>query len=201
MKSVQSNSRRVLVIGGKPNQKTTRHLQIFKNLFDKGWKFVTYSKCVKAQLCEVGIDSLILGKTEGCPWKLSGHAIPDSKTVSALLANRDNSDEMEDLSFHNIVPIDIVIYLHGESLIPYQDGQNNIDVNLFSYLIPAIENYRHVTVVTDSADYESVVDAFVNDGNTSISAREKLRLKATNLLAQWFGSFNKIARFNSVQYT
>ena len=50
------------------------------------------------------------------------------------------------------------------------------------------KNHASVTVVVDSADYQSVLDELITSGDTSLFTRKKLALKAFEHTAQYDGA-------------
>ena len=80
-----------------------------------------------------------------------------------LLARRDRSDHLAALSERQIAPIDLLVcnlYPFGETVesgASPADCIENIDIGGVALIRAAAKNYDAVTVVTDPADYDSIV--------------------------------------------
>jgi phosphoribosylaminoimidazolecarboxamide formyltransferase/IMP cyclohydrolase len=99
---------------------------------------------------------------------------------------------------HNIKPIDLVVV----NLYPFQatiakpdctleNAIENIDIGGPAMLRSSAKNYTSVTVIVDTADYQTVIDEINhtdNNNNTTLKTRTKLALKAFEHTAQYDGA-------------
>lgn len=102
-----------------------------------------------------------------------------------LLARRDDPTHMEALERHSISPIDLlVVNLYPfESTIakraPFEDCIENIDIGGPALLRAASKNHAFVTVVADTMDYASVMEAMEKTkGSTTLDLRRRLAANA-----------------------
>jgi len=119
-----------------------------------------------------------------------------------LLARRDDNDHLKAMADHGIAPIDLVVI----NLYPFEetvasgagaaDVIENIDIGGPSMVRSAAKNHAFVTIVTDPADYQSVIaDIKENDGATSLELRRRLAAKAftrtaayDSAISTWFNT-------------
>ena len=103
-----------------------------------------------------------------------------------LLAKRDNSEHIEELNEHNIPTIDVVIV----NLYPFnkviENEQSNmimdealelIDIGGVTLLRAAAKSFKDVLVISDSTDYEYIINNF---NNLSFHDRQNMAYKAFN---------------------
>jgi len=106
------------------------------------------------------------------------------KIHGGLLCMRNNPDHVQQAKDNDIQMIDLVVV----NLYPFEsavaksdcslhDAIENIDIGGPSMLRSAAKNHESVTVVCDSADYDSVLDAMDKGGETLADLRKKLALK------------------------
>ena len=107
------------------------------------------------------------------------------KVHGGLLYLRENDQHVAQAAEHGILPIDLVVV----NLYPFEaaiakkettleQAIEQIDIGGPSMLRSAAKNYRSVTVVCDPADYPEVITSMKdNDGETTLSLREKLAIK------------------------
>ncbi len=117
------------------------------------------------------------------------------KIHGGLLALRDNQEHMSvasendiqmiDLVVVNLYPFEATIQKEGVTL---EEAIENIDIGGPSMLRSAAKNYQSVTVVTDPADYERVLDEIESEGDTSLETRRYLAEKV----------FAQTARYDSL---
>ncbi|MFO0992711.1 MAG: bifunctional phosphoribosylaminoimidazolecarboxamide formyltransferase/IMP cyclohydrolase [Hyphomicrobiales bacterium] len=122
------------------------------------------------------------------------------KVHGGLLAARGRPAHREALEAHDIAPIDLLVV----NLYPFEatiaagkgwdEGIENIDIGGPAMIRSAAKNHDWLTVVTDPADYSSVIaEMDAHQGGTSIALRRKLAAKAfsrtaayDSAIAQWF---------------
>jgi phosphoribosylaminoimidazolecarboxamide formyltransferase / IMP cyclohydrolase len=120
---------------------------------------------------------------------------------AGLLARRDRSDHMTALAELGITPIDLLVC----NLYPFtaavtsgasrEDCVENIDIGGVALIRAAAKNHDAVTVVTDPADYNPLLEEFAKgDGALDATLRRGLARKAFALtaaydaaIAEWFG--------------
>jgi phosphoribosylaminoimidazolecarboxamide formyltransferase/IMP cyclohydrolase len=121
------------------------------------------------------------------------------KVHGGLLGVRDNADHVTAMEEHGIAPIDLVVV----NLYPFLDTVmsgadrdtiiENIDIGGPSMVRSAAKNHAHVAIVTDPADYATLLEQLDANGGTTREFRKRLAAKAYALTAaydstisQWF---------------
>jgi phosphoribosylaminoimidazolecarboxamide formyltransferase/IMP cyclohydrolase len=110
-----------------------------------------------------------------------------------LLQRRDLPEHEKQAKKHDIPPIDLVVvnlYPFEETIakpgVELEEAIENIDIGGPSMLRSAAKNYSAVTVITDPADYESVLNEIKeNGGDTKLSTRERLAWKVFQRTADY----------------
>lgn len=171
-------------------------------LHSKGVEILSTGGTAKI-LEENGIPTVEVSKYTGFPEMLDGRVKTlHPKIHGGLLHLRENQEHVDTVQEHDIAPIDLVVV----NLYPFakvlaeggseEDLIENIDIGGPSMLRSAAKNFQSVTVVTDPADYELIMNEITEYGNTSLSTRKKLMGKvfATTasydaLIASQFSSF------------
>ena len=102
-----------------------------------------------------------------------------------LLALRDDDEHLLAMAAHGIEPIDLLVvnlYPFEETVAKGADPATcieNIDIGGPAMIRAASKNHRFVTVLTDPADYQALLDQMkVQGGATSLGFRKKLALTA-----------------------
>ena len=108
-----------------------------------------------------------------------------------LLAVRDNPDHVAAMDAHGIAAIDLVIV----NLYPFEatvargasrdEIIENIDIGGPSMVRSAAKNHAFVAIVTDPADYATVLEQLDGQGGTDIDFRRRLAAKAYALTASY----------------
>jgi len=163
-----------------------------KELVDLGWEIISTGGTYKT-LKEAGIDCIEINEITNFPEILDGRV----KTLSpyihgGLLYRRDNPEDAEIIKEHGIKGIDMVI----NNLYPFEETVSNpkssqeeiiekIDIGGPSMLRAAAKNYKFVSVLTDPADYDRVIEEIRKDGDTSEETRRYLARKVFNLTAYY----------------
>ncbi len=103
----------------------------------------------------------------------------------ALLALRDDDEHLLAMAAHGIEPIDLLIvnlYPFEETVAKGADHATcieNIDIGGPAMIRAASKNHRFVTVLTDPADYQGLLDQLAaHDGATTMAFRQKMALAA-----------------------
>lgn len=113
----------------------------------------------------------------------------------ALLALRDDDEHLLAMAAHGIEPIDLLIvnlYPFEETVAKGADHATcieNIDIGGPAMIRAASKNHRFVTVITDPADYGTLVEQLkANDGATTLAFRQKMALTAYSKTAAYDAS-------------
>ena len=103
------------------------------------------------------------------------------KIHAGILNKRKNKTHLKDLQYNNFENIDLVIvnfYPFEETLKGTKNHNKiieNIDVGGPTMVRSAAKNYRDVTVITSSDQYDELIEELKkNNGSTSFDFREKL---------------------------
>jgi phosphoribosylaminoimidazolecarboxamide formyltransferase / IMP cyclohydrolase len=114
------------------------------------------------------------------------------KVHGGLLAVRDNAEHAAAMKEHGIGAIDLVVvnlYPFAETVTRGADREEvieNIDIGGPSMVRSAAKNHAFVTIVTDPADYDSLIAEMEESGGaTSYDFRRKCAAKAYALTAQY----------------
>lgn len=107
------------------------------------------------------------------------------KVHGGLLHKRDNPEHVRQAKENGIAPIDLVcvnLYPFEETVaregVTLEEAIEKIDIGGPSMLRSAAKNYASVTVVSDPADYEMILDEMErHNGSTTLKTREKLAVK------------------------
>jgi len=102
-----------------------------------------------------------------------------------VLANRDMDSHQADMANNNIKPIDLIIV----NLYPFEEvvsrgaefneAIENIDVGGPTMVRAAAKNHKHVVIITDPSDYDTLIEELKNNNNeTSQEFRKKMAIKA-----------------------
>jgi len=144
-------------------------------------------------LLENNIPVIEVSDYTGFPEMMSGRIKTlNPKIHGGILARRGDDDEV--MKQHNIQEIDLVVV----NLYPFQQTINkenvtlaevieNIDIGGPTMLRAAAKNYKFVTVVVDSADYQKVADEITKNGKVSDDFRYQLAVKTFAHTAQYDG--------------
>jgi len=114
------------------------------------------------------------------------------KIHGGILCLRDNDSHVREMEENGIKPIDmLVINLYqfektvSDPDVSMEEAIENIDIGGPSMLRAAAKNYRHVVVVTDPEDYDSVLEALESKGDVKPEMRELFALKAFRMSADY----------------
>ncbi len=140
----------------------------------------TYKK-----LIEAGIVAKEVSEITGFPECLDGRVKTLHPGIHAgLLAQRSNSQHMDQLNDLKIKPIDIVVvnlYPFKETIlkdgVTRAEAVENIDIGGPTMLRAAAKNYEDVTVIVDAEDYDNVLDEIKSQGSVSLDTKFHLMQK------------------------
>ena len=146
-----------------------------------------------AKLRELGHEVRDVSDLTGFPEMMDGRVKTlHPKVHGGLLGVRDNPEHWAAMEQHGIAPIDLVVV----NLYPFEatvargaardEVVENIDIGGPSMVRSAAKNHAHVAIVTDPADYESLLGEMdANSGATSLDLRKQLAAKAFALTAAY----------------
>jgi phosphoribosylaminoimidazolecarboxamide formyltransferase/IMP cyclohydrolase len=135
-----------------------------KALVDLGVEILSTGGTAKT-LREQGIAVTDVSEYTGFPEMMSGRVKTlHPKVHGGLLGRRDNPTDIREMETHGIRPIDMVVV----NLYPFEatvaregcsleEAIENIDIGGPTMIRSAAKNYRHVSVIVDPADYQSII--------------------------------------------
>src|SRR5690242_15096997 len=162
-----------------------------------------------AKLREAGALVRDISDLTGFPEMMDGRVKTlHPKVHGGLLGVRDNPEHAAAMDEHEIAPIDLVVVNLYPFLKTVTSGADrdtiieNIDIGGPSMVRSAAKNHAHVAIVTDPADYATLLDQLDANGGTTLEFRKKLAAKAYALTAaydstisQWFAYADQSERF------
>ena len=127
------------------------------------------------------------------------------KIHAGILSKRNNKSHRKDLRKYNFEEIDLVIvnFYPFEKVLEQTDNHlkiiENIDVGGPTMVRAAAKNYKDVTVITSSSQYDDLIDDIdKNKGSTSLKFRERMSLEAFSetgyydaLISNYFNKITK----------
>ncbi|SDI40918.1 bifunctional phosphoribosylaminoimidazolecarboxamide formyltransferase/IMP cyclohydrolase [Alteribacillus bidgolensis] len=136
-------------------------------------------------LKEGGVNVTGISEVTGFPEILDGRVKTLHPNIhSGLLAMREKEEHIAELEEQGIAPIDLVVvnlYPFKQTIekpnTEFEEAIENIDIGGPSMLRAAAKNYKHVTVITDPEDYETVLTEWRTDGDVSTETKKRLAAK------------------------
>ncbi|TIV35187.1 MAG: bifunctional phosphoribosylaminoimidazolecarboxamide formyltransferase/IMP cyclohydrolase, partial [Mesorhizobium sp.] len=137
-------------------------------------------------IAQAGLAVRDVSELTGFPEIMDGRVKTLHPSVhGALLGIRDDADHAKAMRDHHIEPIDLVV----SNLYPFEEVRRsgagyasiveNIDIGGPAMIRASAKNHAYVAIVTDPADYASVINALeMNLGSLSLDFRKKLAAKA-----------------------
>lgn len=143
-------------------------------------------------LKENGVKVIDIEEVTGFPEMLDGRV----KTLNPLihggiLAIRDNEEHMKVIEEKGINPIDIVVvnlypfFNKVEENLSFDEKVEFIDIGGPTMIRAAAKNFKDVVVLTDTKDYENVIDEIKENDQVNIKTRKKLAGKVFNLMSAY----------------
>jgi phosphoribosylaminoimidazolecarboxamide formyltransferase/IMP cyclohydrolase len=144
-------------------------------------------------LAQAGLDVTEVSEHTGFPEMLDGRVKTLHPVIhGGLLARRELPEHMSTIEAHGIGRIDLLIV----NLYPFEqtvaradctldDAIENIDIGGPAMVRSAAKNWRGVGVLTDSAQYEPVLDELQRDGALSDATRFSLAVAAFNRISNY----------------
>lgn len=154
------------------------------------------------KLSDSGIKVREVNEITGFPECLDGRVKTLHPHIFAgILAMRDNAVHMETLQEFSIGTIDIIVvnlYPFKETIskknVSLEEAIENIDIGGPSMLRAAAKNYKDVAVITDVADYETVLQELEENGCVSLETKYNLALKVFSETAAYDALISKYLR-------
>ncbi|MFY4776989.1 bifunctional phosphoribosylaminoimidazolecarboxamide formyltransferase/IMP cyclohydrolase [Metabacillus sp. RGM 3146] len=139
----------------------------------------------KKLLQEKGLKVSGVSDVTGFPEILDGRVKTLHPSIhGGILAVKSNDQHMEQLAENHIQPIDLVavnLYPFKETIskenFTFEDAIENIDIGGPAMLRASAKNHEHVTVVTDPADYETILRQLKENQEVSLEFKRKLAAK------------------------
>ncbi|MGX8011335.1 bifunctional phosphoribosylaminoimidazolecarboxamide formyltransferase/IMP cyclohydrolase [Mesorhizobium sp. ORM8.1] len=160
-------------------------IDLAKGLAAAGVELVSTGGTAKA-IAEAGLAVRDVSDLTGFPEIMDGRVKTLHPSVhGALLGIRDDADHAKAMRDHHIKPIDLVV----SNLYPFEEVRRsgadyaaiveNIDIGGPAMIRASAKNHAYVAIVTDPADYASVLNALeMNLGSLSLDFRKMLAAKA-----------------------
>ncbi|RWM06321.1 bifunctional phosphoribosylaminoimidazolecarboxamide formyltransferase/IMP cyclohydrolase [Mesorhizobium sp.] len=138
------------------------------------------------EIAKAGMAVRDVSELTGFPEIMDGRVKTLHPSVhGALLGVRDDPEHVKAMHDHHILPIDLVV----SNLYPFEEVRRsgagyasiveNIDIGGPAMIRASAKNHAYVAIVTDPADYASVLNALeMNLGSLSLDFRKKLAAKA-----------------------
>jgi len=171
----------------------TKILPFAHALAEMGVKILSSGGTAKV-LHEAGLEVQDVQEWTGFPPML-GHRVVTlhPKVHGGILALRDDPAHQQDMKLHGIEPIDLVcvgLYPFSQAIAKpsatLEDAVEMIDIGGPAMVRAAAKNHAYVTIVTDSCQYDRVIQQmWANDGAVSFALRQELALEAFSLTGKY----------------
>ncbi|MDR3048169.1 MAG: bifunctional phosphoribosylaminoimidazolecarboxamide formyltransferase/IMP cyclohydrolase [Bacteroidales bacterium] len=170
----------------------TNLIPFVAKLIESDYEIISTGGTLKL-LSEAGLKVIGISEITGFPEIMDGRVKTlHPKVHGGLLSVRDNPKHVEEMRVNDIELIDMVVV----NLYPFKqtiEKENttietaieNIDIGGPSMLRSAAKNYRFITVVCDSVDYDLVSDEIAQLGDTTLNTRFKLSSKVFRYTASY----------------
>ncbi|AUN00153.1 bifunctional phosphoribosylaminoimidazolecarboxamide formyltransferase/IMP cyclohydrolase [Clostridium botulinum] len=143
-------------------------------------------------LKENGVKVIDIEEVTGFPEMLDGRV----KTLNPLihggiLAIRDNEEHMKVIEEKGINPIDMVVvnlypfFNKVEENLSFDEKVEFIDIGGPTMIRAAAKNFKDVVVLTDTKDYENVINEIKENNQVNTQTRKKLAGKVFNLMSAY----------------
>ena len=165
-------------------------VEFCKGLVELGFEIVSTGGTLK-KLQDSGIEAIAIDDVTGFPEMLDGRVKTLHPMVhGALLYRRDLKTHVDTINQHGIKPIDLVcvnLYEFEKALKngkPLPEMIENIDIGGPSMIRSAAKNFKDVLIVTDTNDYNLVLDA-IKENKDDYDFRLRLAYKAFSITASY----------------
>lgn len=162
-------------------------------LHDLGWELLSSGGTAKV-IADAGIPVIDVATVTGYPAILGHRVVTLHPSIhGALLADTNNAEHVADMHTHNIKPITLAAI----NLYPFSSNPSIelIDVGGPAMVRAAAKNHAHVAVVTEPAQYDSIINAIRTSGSVPPAMRQQLAAQAFATtaaydaqVAQWFAT-------------
>ena len=160
----------------------TGAVEFAKGLSEFGVQFLSTGGTAKI-LRDAGLNVMDVSEYTGFPEMLDGRVKTlHPKVHGGLLGLRGNPEHAATMKKHEIEPIDMIVvnlYPFKETIAKpdctFEDAIENIDIGGPAMLRSAAKNHQSVTVITDPADYKTVLDD-MKSLKGEVSQKTNLRL-------------------------
>ncbi len=151
-------------------------------------------------LRDAGLPVIEVSDYTGFPECLDGRVKTlHPKIHGGFLFIRGNAEHEAQAAKHGIRPIDLLVvnlYPFEQTVaregVSLEDAIENIDIGGPAMLRAAAKNHESVTIVTDPADYETVIDEMrTNGGDTTLSTRRRLAVKVYRRTSEYDAAISK----------
>ena len=140
----------------------------------------------KGRLQAAGVDAHSISDLTGFPEILGGRVKTLHPGVhSGILAKRNDPAQMAQLAEHGLNTIELVavnLYPFAKTIakdgVTLEEAVEQIDVGGPTMIRAAAKNFASVVVLSDPADYESVIQEWREQGEVSVETRQRLAAKA-----------------------
>ncbi|MBE9527716.1 MAG: bifunctional phosphoribosylaminoimidazolecarboxamide formyltransferase/IMP cyclohydrolase [Proteobacteria bacterium] len=147
---------------------------------------------------EAGVNVIPIGSYTGFPEMLDGRLKTlHPKIHGGILGIRGNDEHEKEMTNHGIPPIDMVVvnlYAFEKTIAggcTMADAIENIDIGGPTMIRAAAKNYSDVAVVTDTRDYDAIIEEMEAKGSSlSNATRLKLAKKVFALTARYDGAIS-----------
>ncbi|MFW5941632.1 MAG: bifunctional phosphoribosylaminoimidazolecarboxamide formyltransferase/IMP cyclohydrolase, partial [Chloroflexota bacterium] len=151
---------------------------------DLGWELIASGGTAR-HLRAADLDVVDVGEVTGAPEMLEGRVKTLHPAIHAGILARDSAADRQELEAHDLAPIDLVVcnlYPFRETVaqpeISLREAVEQIDVGGVTLLRAAAKNFDRVTVLSDPADYHTVLEELGQQDRVSDETRRALALKA-----------------------
>ncbi|MGL4453320.1 MAG: bifunctional phosphoribosylaminoimidazolecarboxamide formyltransferase/IMP cyclohydrolase, partial [Sarcina sp.] len=162
-----------------------------KELINMGVEILSTGGTYK-YLKENGIEVIEVNKVTDFPEMLDGRVKTLHPRIHAgILAIRDDEKHMNTLEEHNINTIDYVVvnlYPFFEKVkedLSFDEKVEFIDIGGPTMLRAAAKNFKDVTVISDTKDYERVINEIKENGEVTLGLKKVLAGKVFNLMSAY----------------
>jgi phosphoribosylaminoimidazolecarboxamide formyltransferase/IMP cyclohydrolase len=167
-------------------------LDLVRGLRDYGVELISTGG-TSGMLRQAGFPVRDVADVTGFPEMMDGRVKTLHPAIhGGLLALRDDDEHLLQMAAHGIEPIDLLIvnlYPFEETVARGADHATcieNIDIGGPAMIRAAAKNHRFVTVITDPADHQALLDQMkVQDGATSLAFRQRMALNAYSRTAAY----------------
>ena len=159
-----------------------------------------------AAIAEAGVPVVRIDEVTDFPEMMDGRVKTLHPRIhGGLLARRDVDEHMDAAEEHGIGMIDLVVvnlYAFEDTVaregVTFGEAIENIDIGGPSMLRSAAKNHASVTVVTDPADYNVILEEMrSNGGATTLETRRRLAVDVFGLTSRYDGAINDYLMANA----